>query len=70
MRNAKCYSARSEESFFLHGTVTNHTRGGEIEGNLKIMNLSYFHHKRIGNVGNKNNSPVNIRSVAKTQKFL
>jgi len=32
----------------------------------KIMNLTYFRPKMRGNVNNKNNSPENIRFVAKT----
>jgi len=31
------------------------------ERNLKIMNLTHFHPKRIENFGKKNNSSVNIR---------
>jgi len=30
------------------------------------MNLTYICHKRIGNVENENNSPINIRFVSKT----
>jgi len=33
------------------------------------MNLTLFHRKRIGNVENKNNSPVNMRFVAKTSNI-
>ena len=33
---------------------------------LEIMNLTSFHPKRKWNMENKNNSPVNIRFVAKT----
>ena len=36
------------------------------ERNLKIINPTHFHLKRIGIVGNKSNSPVNIRSVTKS----
>ena len=36
------------------------------ERNYKIANLICFHPTRIGNVGNKNNSLVNVRFVAKT----
>ena len=46
--------------------ITKHTRGWEIdEKNLKCMNLTHFHPKRIENV-KKSNILVNIRFVAKT----
>jgi len=34
------------------------------------MNLTYFHHKRTGNVENKSYSLVNIRFVMKTSDIL
>jgi len=36
---------------------------------LKILFLTYFHRKKIGNVENRTNSPANIRYVAKTSDF-
>ena len=59
----KCYSQRSEGSFFS----LEHTWSWEIDYiNLKIINLTTLHPKRWRNVENKNISPVNIRFVAKT----
>jgi len=47
-------------------TITGHTRGWAVyEWNLKIMNLTYLHPKKRGNLENKNETSVNIRLAAK-----
>jgi len=57
---------RAYSSLLLFGTITKHTWWWDIDEKNKILNLTCFHPKSIGNVGNKNNSSLNIIFVAKT----
>ena len=72
MRDVKCSSRRCKGSSFTFSVWWN-MRVRDWRKNLKIMNVTSFRPKRVGNVKSKNNSPVNIRFFRQNirhQKFL